>query len=136
MASRSTTLLPLLTKVQSTIAHAATDRDLLRRFARGKDENAFDELVKRHSPMVLSACRRILGNSADADDACQATFLVLARKAGSARWQVSVASWLYATARQVALNCRTARLRRAKHEGRAPCAALRIRLPTSPARSC
>ena len=69
--------------------------------------------------MVLGVCRRVLGNSADADDACQATFLVLARKANLARWRPSVASWLYATARQVALTARTARLRRVRHEGRA-----------------
>src|SRR5207248_72526 len=76
-------------------------------------------LVTRHGSMVLAACRRVLGNPADAEDACQAAFLVLARKAESARWQPSVAGWLYATARQVALNARTARTRRVKHEGAA-----------------
>jgi RNA polymerase sigma factor (sigma-70 family) len=95
----------------------ASDRDLLRRFAGHKDEAAFTALVKRHTPMVLAPCRRVLGNPADAEDACQAVFVVLARKAASVRWQPSVASWLYATARQVALH---ARARQAKHEGRAP----------------
>ena len=120
MTTRSAALLPLLTKSPAQADRAAaTDRDFLRRFADDKDQAAFAALVKRHGPMVLGVCRRVLGNSADADDACQATFLVLARKANLARWRPSVASWLYATARQVALNARTARLRRVRHEGRA-----------------
>ena len=121
MATRPNALLPLLMKAPSANANgkAASDRDLLRRFARHKDEAAFADLVKRHGAMVLAVCQRVLGNPADAEDACQATFLVLARKAGSARWQSSIAGWLYATARQVALNARTARSRRAKHEGQA-----------------
>jgi len=120
-ATRPAALLPLLTKARSADASrtATTDRDLLQRFARNKDEAAFAAIVGRHGPMVLGACRRVLGNSADAEDACQATFVVLARKARSGRWQRSVASWLYATARLVALNARTARARRARHEGRA-----------------
>src|SRR5262245_40113731 len=120
MAARATMLLPLLTKGQSADAGlvTATDRELLRRFAHGKDEAAFAALVHRHGPMVLGTCRRVLGNPADAEDAVQATFLVLARKA-AAGWQTSVASWLYVTARRVALNARTARSRRARHEGRA-----------------
>jgi RNA polymerase sigma factor (sigma-70 family) len=121
MATRPAALLPLLTKTRAADAGrtSTTDRDLLSRFARNKDEVAFAALVQRHAPMVLGACRRVLGNSADAEDACQATFVILARKARSGRWQSSVASWLYATARQVALNARTARARRARHEGRA-----------------
>src|SRR5690349_17907663 len=86
---------------------AATDRDLLRRFAKQKDEAAFATLVTRHAPMVLGVCRRVLGNPADAEDACQAAFVVLARKADAIRWQSSVAAWLYATARQLASNART-----------------------------
>ena len=120
MATRPAALLPLLTRAAPPAGReSATDRDLLRRFARDQDEAAFAALVKRHGPMVHGVCRRVLGNPADADDACQAVFLVLARKAGSSRWRPSVASWLYATARQVALNARTARARRLKHEGRA-----------------
>jgi RNA polymerase sigma factor (sigma-70 family) len=120
MATRPAALLPLLTQAPPTAGRElATDCDLLRQFARDQNEAAFASLVKRHGPMVLGVCRRVLGNATDADDACQAVFLVLARKAGSSRWRPSVASWLYATARQVALNARTARSRRAKHEGRA-----------------
>src|SRR4051812_48717786 len=83
----------------------ATDRDLLRRFADG-DEAAFEALVRRHTGLVLGVCRRALGNDQDAEDACQATFLILARKAGSGRWQPSVANWLFATARKVARDLR------------------------------
>jgi RNA polymerase sigma factor (sigma-70 family) len=120
MATRPAALLPLLTQAPPPGGRKpTTDRDLLQRFANNHDEAAFAALVKRHGRMVLGVCRRVLGNATDADDACQAVFLVLARKAGSARWRPSVASWLYATARQVALNARTARSRRAKHEGRA-----------------
>lgn len=119
MATRPAALLPLLTQPPPADRGPATDRDLLRRFARDHDQAAFDVLVKRHAPMILGVCRRVLVDPADADDACQATFVILARKAGSTRWRPSVASWLYATARQVALNARTARARRARHEGKA-----------------
>src|SRR5262245_39167514 len=66
--------------------------------------------------MVLGVCRRVLPNSSDAEDACQATFLVLAKKAKSGRWQPSVANWLYLTARKVAANARVAARRRAGRE--------------------
>ena len=67
--------------------------------------------------MVLGVCRRSLLHWHDAEDACQATFLLLARKAGSVRWQPSVANWLYATARKVAHNARVAAARRAPARG-------------------
>src|SRR5262249_31366076 len=68
---------------------------------------------------VLGVCRRLLPSAEDAEDACQATFLVLARKAGSQRWQPSIAGWLYATARRVARNARVTALRRVRREGEA-----------------
>jgi RNA polymerase sigma factor (sigma-70 family) len=93
----------------------ANDRELLARFAAG-DQAAFAALFRRHSDMVLGVCRRTLFNLQDAEDACQATFLVLARKAGSGRWRPSLANWLYTTARRVARNARVAAERRARRE--------------------
>src|SRR5262249_45441171 len=75
-----------------------TDRELLRRYAKTRDERAFQVIMERHGPMVLRACRRFLGNQQDAEDAFQATFFVLARKAGLRRWEQSVANWLYSVA--------------------------------------
>ena len=89
-------------------AHAdQTDRQLLTQFATTRNEAAFATLVGRHGPVVLGVCRRILRNAHDAEDAFQATFLVLARKAGSVRWQRSVGSWLYEVATRIAQGIRT-----------------------------
>jgi RNA polymerase sigma factor (sigma-70 family) len=106
--------------VRSTADHPeTTDRELLRRFAAEGDQSAFTALVRRHAGMVLGVCRRTLGNAQDAEDACQATFVVLAKKAGRGRWDSSIANWLYSTARNVARNARLAAGRRARREGRA-----------------
>ena len=83
-----------------------SDRDLLMRFAGGREEAAFAALVQRHGPLVLNVCRRLLRQEQDAEDVFQATFLVLARKAGSVRWRDSVAPWLYAVAHRLALKAR------------------------------
>src|SRR5689334_12613066 len=107
----------VLRKVVRSVAEGpATDRELLRRFARENDQSAFEALVGRHAAMVLGGCRRALPNVQDAEDACQATFLVLANRAKDGRWQASVANWLFATARKVAHNARVAAARRAKRE--------------------
>jgi RNA polymerase sigma factor (sigma-70 family) len=95
----------------------ATDRELLQRFSSAQDQCAFEALFRRHGGMVLAVARRVLGNSSDAEDVCQATFLLLAKKAGSQRWQPTVASWLFKTAHQLALKARTAAARRARREG-------------------
>jgi RNA polymerase sigma factor (sigma-70 family) len=103
---------------------AATDRELLQRFVRANDQSAFEALVHRHTSMVLGVCRRALPNVQDAEDACQATFLVLANRARDGRpgrWQESVANWLYTTARKVAANALVAARRRVQRE---TCAAL------------
>ncbi|MDB5307884.1 MAG: Prenyltransferase and squalene oxidase repeat protein [Gemmataceae bacterium] len=100
-------------------ASSLTDRELLHRFAESGDEAAFATLVARHSRMVLGVCRRQLPTVQDAEDACQATFLILARKAGGGRWQSSVANWLYTTARQVVAKAHRSAARRTKREGRA-----------------
>ncbi len=83
------------------------DQELLTRFLQDRDENAFATLVGRHGAMVLGVCQRILHNAHDAEDACQAVFLVLARKAGSVRKRGSVASWLHGVAWHVAHKLRT-----------------------------
>jgi RNA polymerase sigma factor (sigma-70 family) len=80
----------------------ASDRDLLERFRVDHDEAAFAALVRRHGPMVLGVCRRVLRHTQDAEDASQATFLVLARKAASIRKADAVCSWLYGVAYRVA----------------------------------
>jgi RNA polymerase sigma factor (sigma-70 family) len=87
---------------------AGTDAELLTRFARHRDEAAFAVLVERHGPMVLGVCRRVLGDAHAAEDAFQAAFLVLARKAATLPRPEAVAGWLYGVARRVALDSRTA----------------------------
>ncbi len=95
-----------------------TDEQLLARFVDsegGTGELAFAELVARHGPMVLRVCRMILRDAHDAEDAFQATFLVLARQSRSIRERGSAASWLHG----VALSARSAAARRRAHERRA-----------------
>ena len=87
------------------VSAAPNDRELLRRFLTG-DEGAFSELVQRHTGLVWNACQRVLHHAADADDAFQATFLVLARKAKSLQWEESIAGWLHQTARRTSLKLR------------------------------
>jgi RNA polymerase sigma factor (sigma-70 family) len=86
---------------------SASDTDLLARFVRDQDEAAFAALVVRHGPMVLNACQRVLGHAHDAEDACQATFLVLARKANAIGQPATLAGWLYGVASRIALKGRT-----------------------------
>jgi RNA polymerase sigma factor (sigma-70 family) len=102
--------------VESSTAEV-TDAELVEGFARRHDEVAFAALVRRHGPMVLGVCRRLLASSHDAEDAFQATFLVLTRKAGRLRRRSAVGSWLYGVAYRVALRCRASRARRRAHEG-------------------
>src|SRR5689334_18040514 len=84
------------------------DQELLRRFSQDHDETAFTELVRRHGALVLGVCQRVLGRAQDAEDAFQATFLLLFQKAKSVRKQESVASWLFGVAQRVAANAKTA----------------------------
>ncbi len=89
-----------------------SETELLDRFARSRDESAFETLVARHGPMVMGVCRRLLADPTDADDAFQATFLVLARRAGSIARPERLASWLHGVARKVALRARKMRAQR------------------------
>src|SRR5438270_13313693 len=88
-------------------APVETDAALLERYAQG-DDAAFTALVDRHGPMVLGVCRRTLGDRHAAEDACQAVFLVLARKAAGLTRPAELAGWLHAVARRTALKARRA----------------------------
>src|SRR3984957_13090669 len=83
-----------------------SDAELLERYARSADEAAFELLLWRHGPMVHGVCRRVLRRPEDADDAFQATFLTLVRKAASVRRGAAVGAWLYQVAYRVALRAR------------------------------
>ena len=85
------------------------DTDLVARFVADRDEAAFELLAYRHGPMVWSTCRRVLANHHAAEDAFQATFLVLARKAASIRRSTSVAAWLHRVAVRAGLDLRRRR---------------------------
>src|SRR5262245_16529852 len=96
-----------------------SDRELLGRFVEANDGSAFAVLVERHGAMVLGVCRRLLPLH-DAEDACQAVFLVLARKAASLRKRESLGCWLHGVARRVSANARRdAELRKAREAGAA-----------------
>ncbi|MFO0809195.1 MAG: RNA polymerase sigma factor [Gemmataceae bacterium] len=93
------------------VADRAGDAELLARFL-GGDTSAFDAIVRRHGPMVYGVCRRRLGSSPDADDAFQATFLLLVRKASSLRRPDSLGPWLYGVASRTALKAKSLAARR------------------------
>lgn len=112
--------------VQHWAGPSESDGHLVERFRRFGDEAAFAELVERHGPMVLGVCRRVLRHPHDAEDAFQAAFLVLARKAGASRQEHRVAAWLFQVARRLALRLRARQMRE-------PCVALGALDPAGPA---
>src|SRR5690348_16890615 len=102
----------------ATVGGAAdlSDGQLLERFVTLRDEAAFEALLCRHGPMVHGLCRRLLSHPQDAEDAFQATFLVLAHRARSIARQESVGSWLYGVAYRTALKAQVAAARRRSRE--------------------
>jgi RNA polymerase sigma factor (sigma-70 family) len=99
---------------------APSDAQLLDAFARGGEETAFTLLVQRHGRLVWGVCRRVLRDPHDAEDAFQATFLVLARKASSIRKQSSLGSWLYGVAFRLSCQLRKRLVRQRRHEQTGP----------------
>jgi RNA polymerase sigma factor (sigma-70 family) len=93
-----------------------SDEQLLSLFVGTRDDEAFEALVRRHGPMVLRVCHRILGDPHEADDAFQATFLVLATKAASVVPAGMLPNWLYGVARQTAVRARAATAKRRRRE--------------------
>jgi RNA polymerase sigma factor (sigma-70 family) len=96
-----------------------TDAQLLEHFLSRLEERSFEALVHRHGPMVMGVCRRILGNREDAEDAFQATFLVLARKARSIKPRSMVGNWLHGVAYRTAMKSKVMRARMIARERRA-----------------
>jgi len=116
---------PILQHIRSLAARhdsPSSDAELLRQFSSHNDEAAFESLVRRHGPMVLRVARRTVGNETDAEDVFQATFLLLARRAGAIRKREAVASWLHGVAHRLALSARSKYARRQAREREAAAA--------------
>ncbi len=107
--------------LRRVVLDSTSDEELLTAITARRDEDAFEVLLRRHGPMVWAICRRVLRHTQDAEDAFQATFLVLIRKACSIRKRTSAASWLHGVALRTARKARTLNARRLVHE----CAAIR-----------
>ena len=111
---------PIISQLRRTVLQrdgaGLTNGQLLESYLNVQDEAAFAVLVRRHGPMVLGVCRRVLRNRHDAEDAFQVTFLVLVRKAGSIVPREMVANWLYGVAYRTALKARTMLARRSVRE--------------------
>lgn len=121
MATATSSILQLIHQIaEGPQVQGLPDRDLLQRFHSQHDTAAFAALLRRHGAMVLDVCRGVLGDGPDAEDAFQATFLVLARKAGSVRKAAALGSWLHGVAHRTALKARVRSAARQRHEARAP----------------
>src|SRR5262245_23759218 len=104
---------------QSKMPAEISDREYLERFVRRHDQAAFAALVRRHGPMVQGVCQRLLHHRHDAEDAFQATFLVLVRKAGSLQKPELLGNWLYGVAFRTACKARSLTSRREHFERQA-----------------
>ncbi|HKB06046.1 MAG TPA: sigma-70 family RNA polymerase sigma factor, partial [Gemmataceae bacterium] len=114
------TLHRLVETLRTTLdSDAWTDAELLARFRQARDPAAFEAIVRRHGPRVLTACRKVLHHDADVDDAFQATFVVLMRGPQAVRRGSALGPWLFGVAHRVALQARAARRRRERLEARA-----------------
>jgi RNA polymerase sigma factor (sigma-70 family) len=120
MAGISLILRQLRTLMATQRADGQTDGHLLEQFVSQRDEVAFAALLERHGPMVLGVCRRILHDEHRAEDAFQATFLVLVRKANTIRKQPSIASWLHGVALRLARKAKTEATRATQPDARSP----------------
>src|SRR5262245_10308338 len=99
---------------------APQDFMLLAQFIDHRDEAAFAAILRRHGPMVMGVCRRLLQNPCDAEDAFQATFLILVRKAAAIARRELLANWLYGVAYNTALKARALNMRRRAREKQVP----------------
>src|SRR6516225_2559086 len=119
--AKLSTFLRRLTRgmVAETMADQS-DRELVERFLAGQGEAVFEAIVRRHGPMVYRVCWRVLQHHQDAEDAFQATFLVLAQRLRTVRKHASLASWLHGVAYRVALKAKSAAAIRRRHEQQAP----------------
>src|SRR5215470_2538841 len=104
--------------VAATLADQS-DRQLVEQFLAGRDEAVFETIVRRHGAMVYRVCWRVLQQEQDAEDAFQATFLILAQRLRTVRRHASLASWLHGTAHRVALKARAQAATRRRHEQKA-----------------
>ncbi len=114
MIGRQTVDSTILCRGSATLQ--ASDAELLERFVSGRDESAFAALVSRHGPMVFGVCRRLLRHAQDAEDAFQATFLILVRKAAVIGRRELLGNWLYGVAMRVASRARLLAARRQTRE--------------------
>jgi RNA polymerase sigma factor (sigma-70 family) len=119
MATAAHPVIRYIRRLSATPAAGPGDGELLGRFARHGDQAAFEALVRRHGPTVLGACRRVLRDAHAADDAFQATFLVLAKKAGALERPAALGPWLYGVAVRTALKARAGAARRREQERQA-----------------